>query len=222
MADKDYSQLTSLGSFTATDLFAAYPTGGPLKKVTYADFTAAVASSISSTYLTVASNLSDLASASSARANLGLGSAAVLAASAVFQVANNGSEVANATTFRTNIGAAASNAPTITGGMTFSGSTTANVQAVASTSIDVSVAEWFTKSISGNTTFTFDNPTASKGMGFILELTISSSAVPTWPASVDWAGGSAPSLGDGKHVLGFITFDGGTNWLGFLGGRAFS
>ncbi len=45
-----------------------------------------------------ANNLSDLASASSARANLGLGTAAQLASSALFQVANNLSEVASAAT----------------------------------------------------------------------------------------------------------------------------
>lgn len=50
-----------------------------------------------------ADNLSGLASASTARTNLGLGTAAVLAASAVFQVANNLSE-GNAATMRSNLG----------------------------------------------------------------------------------------------------------------------
>jgi hypothetical protein len=222
VADKDYSQLTSATSAADTDLIAVYPTGGPLKKMTWAVFTSAVADDLAGTYLTVNSNLSDLASASSARANLGLGSIATMASTAFFQVSNNFSEVANAAQARTNIGAAASNAPTITGGMTFSGSTKQNVQAVGALDLDLSVSEFFTKSISANSTFTFSNATASKAQVFILVLTISSSAVPTWPASVDWPGGTAPTLPNGTHWLGFATVDGGTNWTGFLGAASVS
>lgn len=214
MADKDYSQLTSATSAADTDLIAVYPTGGPLKKMTWLTFITEVVASLAGTLLTVANNLSDVASASAARANLGLGTAAVLGSGDVFQVANNFSEVASAATARTNIGAAASNAPTITGGMTFSGSSKGNVQALGALDVDVSAAEFQTKSISTNSTFTFSNATASKGQAFALKLTISSAAVPTWPASVDWDSGTAPTLGNGVHILGFLTFDGGTIWYG--------
>jgi hypothetical protein len=224
MANKDYSQLTSLGSFADTDLFAIYPVGGPLKKVTFLTFKTEVISSLGSAYLTVANNLSDLNSASAARANLGLGSVSTLASSAVFQVANNFSEVANATTARTNIGAAASASPTITGGMTFSGTTKSNVQALGALDIDWSAAEFQTKSIAANSTFTFSGFTASKAQGLILVLTITSAAVPTWPATVEWSGGVNPSstLGNGTHILGFVTTDGGTTVQGFVGGVAFA
>ena len=222
MADKDYSQLTSLGSFADTDLVALYPTGGPLKKATWLDTKTAIIAGIGASYLTVANNLSDLNSASSARANLGLGSSALLASSALFQVSNNFSEVSNATTARSNIGAAASTSPTITGGMTFSGTTKQTVQALGALDIDWSVQEFQTKSISTNSTFTFSNFTASKAQGIILLLTITSAAVPTWPAVVDWSGGVAPTLGNGEHVIGFLTFDGGTTVKGFVGGIAFA
>lgn len=106
--------------------------------------------------------------------------------------------------------------PAVTGGMSLAGSTKQNVEAVASTSIDLSASDFFTKSISGDTTFTFANATASKGQAFALKLTISSAAVPAWPAAVDWATGSAPTLGNGTHILGFVTFDGGTSWVGIL------
>jgi len=54
--------------------------------------------------LAIASNLSDLANAAAARGNLGLGSAALLAAAAVLQSANNLSDLASPATARANLG----------------------------------------------------------------------------------------------------------------------
>jgi hypothetical protein len=218
MADKDYSELSSAVSVGDTDLLAVYPSGGPLKKVTWATFKSLVVTALGSVYLTVANNLSDLASASAARANLGLGTAATLASTALFQVANNFSEIANAAAARTNLGAAAADAPTITNGMTFSGATKSNVQAIAATAIDWSLAEFQTKSISTGTTFTFSGITAAKAQVLILDLTISGGAAPTWPAAVKWSGGLTPTLGNGRHVIGFMTNDGGTTVVGVVGG----
>ena len=67
------------------------------------------------------------------------------------------------------------------------------------------------------TTFTFSNPTASdEECGFTLYLTNGGSQTVNWPASVDWAGGTAPSLtASGVDVLVFTTVDGGTIWNGF-------
>lgn len=222
MADKDYSQFTAETVITDAHLLAVYPPGGPLKKVTWAVMVAQFVTSVGASFLTVANNLSDLASASAARANLGLGTAAQLASSALFQVANNLSEVANAATARTNIGAAASASPTITGGMTFAGSTKQNVQAVAALDLDLTLTEFFTKSISADSTFTFSNAVAAKAAAFIVDLTITSAAVPTWPATVIWAGGNEPTFGNGRHLVGFITTDGGTTWFGKLGIQAAS
>jgi hypothetical protein len=101
-------------------------------------------------------------------------------------------------------------------GPVVTGSVKQNVQAVAALSIDLSASDFFTKAIAANSTFTFTNPTASKAQAFALKLTITSAAVPTWPGSVKWPGGSAPSLGNGTHVVGFVTFDGGTTWVGIL------
>jgi len=54
--------------------------------------------------LAAASNLSDLGSASTARSNLGLGSAALLASSAILQTANNLSDLGSVPTARSNLG----------------------------------------------------------------------------------------------------------------------
>lgn len=74
------------------------------------------------------------------------------------------------------------------------------------------------------TTFTFSNPPASGNAGsFTLILTNGGSQTVNWPASVDWAGGTAPTLtASGRDVLTFLTVDGGTIWYGFEGGLNFS
>ena len=91
----------------------------------------------------------------------------------------------------------------------------APVSAVSGTDIDCRLSDYFTKTISSNTTFTFSNPPSGMAYGFILELTLTGAPTATFPASVDWPGGSAPTLASGsKNLIGFITRDGGTTWYG--------
>lgn len=73
-------------------------------------------------------------------------------------------------------------------------------------------------------TFTFSNPTASdEGCGFVLFLTNGGSQTVNWPASVDWPGGTAPTLtASGVDILVFNTVDGGTTWYGNLVGAAYA
>lgn len=73
-------------------------------------------------------------------------------------------------------------------------------------------------------TFTFSNPPASGTEGKLtLYLTNGGSQTVNWPASVDWAGGVAPTLTtSGRDVLVFTTIDGGTTWSGFAAGLAMS
>ena len=87
--------------------------------------------------------------------------------------------------------------------------------------IDVSAGNVVTATVSTSTqTFTFTNPSASgKSCSFTLILTNGGSQTVNWPGSVDWAGGSAPTLTtSGVDVLTFFTVDGGTIWYGFPAG----
>lgn len=112
----------------------------------------------------------------------------------------------------------------VAGLLTITGTSKQNVAAIAAADLDLSSASLFTKSISSNTTFTFSNlPVADEdGMAFAVRLTISSTAVPSWPASVKWPGGTKPPLPNGTHLIGFLSFDDGTTWDAVLGGVAFS
>jgi hypothetical protein len=72
----------------------------------------------------------------------------------------------------------------------------------------------------GEQTFVFSNPSATgKSCSFTLLLTNGGSQTVNWPASVDWAGGSAPDLtSSGVDALTFTTIDEGTIWYGFAAG----
>ena len=69
-------------------------------------------------------------------------------------------------------------------------------------------------------TFTFSNPSATgRSCTFLFLVTNGGSQTVNWPASVDWVGGSAPSLtSSGLDILVFTTVDAGTIWLGLVGG----
>ena len=89
--------------------------------------------------------------------------------------------------------------------------------------IDVTSGNVVSATVSTATqTFTFSNPSASgRSCTFLLILTNGGSQTVNWPGSVDWAGGSAPSLtSSGIDVLCFTTVDAGTIWYGFLAGAA--
>ena len=93
--------------------------------------------------------------------------------------------------------------------------------AMAAHDVDLTLGNVQTYTLSGNQTLTFSNPPASGSAGsFTLLVTNGASATLTWPTSVDWAGGTAPTLtASGIDILTFTTIDGGTIWYGFLAGR---
>jgi hypothetical protein len=96
----------------------------------------------------------------------------------------------------------------------FTGSVRGNIVAVAALDIDCSAGNYFTKTISADSTFTFSNAPASRSYAFTLELTQTSGNV-TWPASVAWPKNTPPTLTAGNtHIFVFVTDDGGTRWRG--------
>ena len=91
-----------------------------------------------------------------------------------------------------------------------------NLTAMAANSVDCRLGNYFTKTITGATTFTFDNPPASGvAYGFTLEVTLNGSNAITWPGTVKWNADTAPTLTDGKtQLFMFVTNNGGTRWRG--------
>lgn len=83
---------------------------------------------------------------------------------------------------------------------------------------DLETANAFSATLDQASAFTFSNPPATGNFGsFVLELTNGDAYTITWPASVDWAGGSAPTLtSSGVDILAFVTRDGGTTWHGYV------
>ena len=106
---------------------------------------------------------------------------------------------------------------TVTTSLDVDGAYTSSVSAVAALDIDLSASNYFTKTIAGDSTFTFSNPPASGTVGsFTLELTYTSGTI-TWPGSVYWngTGQTAPTITAGKvQLFVFSTRDGGTTYRG--------
>jgi len=73
------------------------------------------------------------------------------------------------------------------------------IVAVAAASINCSAGSYFTKTVAGNITFTFDSVPSGKAYSFILRVNHTSGTI-TWPASVEWPVNEAPSLTTGNTL----------------------
>ena len=96
-----------------------------------------------------------------------------------------------------------------------------------SVTIDLHTSTNFTHTLSGTTSYTFSNPEGSGHVSaFTLKVIQDSSAsgyAITWPTSVDWPGGTAPTLtatANAVDIFVFYTNDGGTTYYGFVAGQA--
>ena len=97
------------------------------------------------------------------------------------------------------------------------------VGSITSGTLDLSSGNVFSDAPSANVTYVFSNhPSTGTGYGFTLKVTPSATVTLTWPASVDWPSGTAPTApASGEtDVYTFYTTDGGTNWYGFQVGDA--
>ena len=100
-------------------------------------------------------------------------------------------------------------------GTKVSGPYSANITAMGANDVDCSAGNYFTKTISGATTFTFSNVPTGVVYAFSMEVTLNGSNAITWPSSVKWNADTAPALTDGKtQLFMFLTDDGGTRFRG--------
>ena len=84
--------------------------------------------------------------------------------------------------------------------------------------VDMENGNFFSATLGSATTFAFSNPcTTGNFGGFIMELTNGGSANVTWPTSVDFPAGTAPTLtASGTDLLVFVTRDAGTTYHGMV------
>lgn len=115
------------------------------------------------------------------------------------------------------------------GVVTFDNGTIEEVTSVTSSSnaatINLRDGNVFEHDLTENVTYTFSNPAASgRASCFVVKVIQDSTArTITWPASVDWAAATAPTLtttNNGVDVFGLLTIDGGTTYYGFTLGQA--
>ena len=85
---------------------------------------------------------------------------------------------------------------------------------ITSGTVDLSTGNYFAETLAANTTYTFSNP--GDVQSFQLEVTGASTYTITWPASVQWTAGVAPSTpaAGETDVFTFVTDDAGTTYIG--------
>jgi hypothetical protein len=85
--------------------------------------------------------------------------------------------------------------------------------------LDLSAGNTFSFTPSSAVTMIFTNPPPSgKAIGFTLEVVNTGGYALTWPSSVKWHLGAAPTATATKELYTFITTDGGTTYYGKLAG----
>ena len=97
------------------------------------------------------------------------------------------------------------------------------VGAISGTTLDLTTGTVFSHAPASSPTYVFSNPPASgTAYGFTLKVTPSATVTLTWPASVDWPSGTAPTApaSGTTSVFVFYTQDGGTTYYGFVAGEA--
>jgi len=89
--------------------------------------------------------------------------------------------------------------------------------------ISATTGNVFNHAPSADVAYTFSNPpTTGSAYDFTLKVAPTATVAITWPSSVKWAGGTAPTApaSGEKDVYNFFTLDGGTTYYGFQAGDA--
>lgn len=128
---------------------------------------------------------------------------------------------ADAAAQRTTLGAAPLASPV------FTGNVSVTIPSTVTTAGTTATIDWANgvgqnfdaQGSSGNITFTFSNP--ASGASYVLLLQQGSTArTYTWPASVKWLGGTAPTVSTTDNDIDMVTFFyNGTNYIGSHGGK---
>jgi hypothetical protein len=89
--------------------------------------------------------------------------------------------------------------------------------------LNLAASNNFRRQFNGTSTITFDNVPPTNAFGFTFTMVNAGAHIITWPANIDWVGGTAPILTSaGTDVLTFFTFDGSTTYYGFVVGKNMS
>lgn len=100
----------------------------------------------------------------------------------------------------------------------------AAVSSSGTATLDLSTGRLFAVTLTANTTIAFSNVPPAGVTSCTVELIqdATGSRTVTWPASVTWAGGAAPTISSAANAVDVVTLytrDGGTTWRGFMAGQ---
>lgn len=96
------------------------------------------------------------------------------------------------------------------------GLVTQTIVSTGTSTIDLSAGSYHKYTLSGSVTISsITNAVSSVAQAFIVEVQNGGSYSVTWPSSIQWDGGTAPTLDANKTtIFVFISSDGGTKWRG--------
>ena len=101
----------------------------------------------------------------------------------------------------------------------------ANTATTGATTLDLSTANFFNLTLTGNVTFSFSNPPAGRMMSFTIaaKQDATGGRTITWPGTAKYAGGVVPpatTTANATDIWSAMTYDGGTSYIVSLSVKA--